>query len=294
MRSILFAVITLDMRKIKNRRDGRGNQMIQYQQGRACALKALMGMGFLLWSANSLAQSGNGTTLKVTNDTANPVPVMVTLGIGNFGITNINQLPWHIKSQPAGSATQGLFLLPAHGSVSFNSGSKSFSGNIAFGPTFTARGQGNSAPNACYPNATNLAEFTINQPGETVDISRVNGANAKMAINFDGAPAWNDGAGGNAKVVRIADILPITRWTSPEGVYGWQATDCVDVKLPVPNGPPSNLAPAPVNAPGSPQLQAKAQCNIQRPGNVPTSGTVQIVYSGWDADAVPRCMIADK
>lgn len=267
--------------------------MKHYQRKRVRALAAFVGVGCLLWSASSLAQNGNGTTLEVTNSTSSPVPVMVTLGVGQFGITNINQLPWHLTARPRGSATQGIFLLPARSSVSFNSGSKSFSGNIAFGPTFTARGQGNAGQNACYPNATNLAEFTINQPGETVDISRVNGANAKMTINFNGGSAWNDGAGGNAKVVRIADVLPIAQWTSPQGVYGWQATDCVDVKLPVPNGPPSNLAPAPVNAPGRPQLQAKAQCNIQRPGNVPTGGTVQVVFSGWDADAVPRCMIAD-
>jgi hypothetical protein len=219
---------------------------------------------------------------------------MVTLGVGNFGITNINQLPWKIRPQPAGSATQGIFLLPGSSSVSFNSSSNSFSGNIAFGPTFTARGQGNSGPDVCYPNATNLAEFTLNQPGETVDISRVNGANAKIAINFNGGSSWNDGAGKNAKVNHIADILPITSWTSPAGVYGWQATDCIDVVLPVPNGPPSNLAPAPVNAPVAPQLQAKKQCNIQRSGSTPTGGTVQIVFNGWDADAVPRCMITDK
>jgi len=266
--------------------------MTRNSYSRAPALAALLCAGVFSWSASVSAQGANGTAVKVTNDATYSVPVMVTLGIGGFGITNINQLPWHIKPEPAGSATQGIFMLPAHHTVSFNSGSKSFSGNIAFGPTFTARGQGNAGPDVCYPDSTNLAEFTLNQPGETVDISRVNGANAKIAIHFEGGSSWNDGEGGNNKVTQIADDQPITTWTSPVGVYGWQATDCVDVKLPVPNGPPSNLAPAPVNAPSGPQLQVKKQCNIQRGGTSSTGGTVQIVFKGWDADAVPRCMRA--
>jgi hypothetical protein len=248
----------------------------------------LCGLGFA--GSVGAADQASGTTLEITNDTAYPVPVMVTLGIGGFGVTNIKQIPWKIKPQPAGSPSQGIFLLPGHKSVRFNSGKKSFSGNIAFGPTFTARGEGNAAKDACYPNATNLAEFTLNQQGETVDLSRVNGVNAKIAVNFKEGPNWNDGAGGNTNVTQIADEQQISSWSSPAGVYGWQATNCVNVVLPVPNGPPSNLAPAPVNAPNAPQLQTAAQCNIQRSSG-PTGGTVQIVYKGWDSDAIPKCMI---
>lgn len=254
------------------------------------AVAALLCAGLLLWSAGASAQSGTGTTLEVTNNTSSPVPVLVTLGVG-FGISNVNQLPWNITPQPAGSATQGIFTLAANSSVSFNSGTQSFSGNIAFGPTFTARGCGNPAPNACYPNSTDLAEFTLNTPGETVDISGVNGTNALITINFSGQSQspWNDGSwpGANPNVTQIAASQPISNWTSPPGVYGWQATNCVNVVLPVPNGPPSNLCPAPVNAPGAPQLQANAQCNIQRAGNAPTGGTVQVVFNGWAANSAP-------
>jgi hypothetical protein len=144
--------------------------MIRHRRDGAPLGAALLCSMLFFCSISAFAQAGPGTTVTVTNETPNPVPVMVTLGIGHFGITNINQLPWHIRPEPAGSTTQGIFLLPGNSSVSFNSGSKSFSGNIAFGPTFTARGQGNAGRNACYPNATNLAEFTLNQPGETVDM----------------------------------------------------------------------------------------------------------------------------
>ena len=122
---------------------------------------ALLGAWLGFAAIDAAAQSG--TTLQIANSTSNAVPVMVTLGAGG-GINNVNQLPWGVT--PVGSALQGTFTLKANSSVSFNSGSKSFSGNIAFGSTFTSRGCGSTASNACYPNSTTLAEFTLNQPGK--------------------------------------------------------------------------------------------------------------------------------
>ena len=123
---------------------------------RAALLGACLGLGAFDASAQS------GTTLAIANSTGTDVPVMVTLGAG-YGINNVSQLPWGIT--PVGSALQGIFTLKANMSVSFNSGAKSFSGNIAFGPTFTNRGCGSTASNACYPNSTTLAEFTLTCPG---------------------------------------------------------------------------------------------------------------------------------
>ncbi|HTB40219.1 MAG TPA: hypothetical protein VK777_24220 [Reyranella sp.] len=241
-----------------------------------------------LWAGSAMAQSG--TTLQITNSTSGSVPVQITLG-SSFGINNISQLPssWNVTASPAGSATQGLFTLAGNSSVSFSSGTNSFSGNIAFGPTFNGRGCGNSAANACYPNATTLAEFTLNMPGETVDISGVNGTNAIIAINLSGQTSgnqWNDGSfkGANTNITKIAN-QPITSWSPVPGVYGWQGTNCTTVVLPVPNGPPSNLCAAPVSAPSAPQLQPNPQCNIQRSG--PTGGTVQIVFTGWAPNSTP-------
>ncbi len=230
---------------------------------------ALFGAWLGLWAGSAMAQSG--TTLQITNSTSGSVPVQITLG-SSFGINNISQLPssWNVTASPAGSATQGLFTLAGNSSVSFSSGTNSFSGNIAFGPTFNGRGCGNSAANACYPNATTLAEFTLNMPGETVDISGVNGTNAIIAINLSGQTSgnqWNDGSfkGANTNITKIAN-QPITSWSPVPGVYGWQGTNCTTVVLPVPNGPPSNLCAAPVSAPSAPQLQPNPQCNIQRSG----------------------------
>ncbi len=239
------------------------------------------------------AGGGSGTTLKITNGTANAVPVMVTLGSG-YDINNINQLPWGVIQDPVGIQNlQGIFILAGNSSVSYNSSPSSFSGNVGFGPTSWGRGCGNSAAGACYPNSVNLAEFTLNYPSgqETVDISDVNGANASITINFTSSNQWTDNSGNN-NVTNIPSVLPLSAFAQQSGVYGWQATNCINVVLPVPNGPPSNICAAPVNAPGAAQLQTNAQCNIQRAVGV-SGGTVEVVFGGFtDQPSAPQagCM----
>jgi hypothetical protein len=239
--------------------------------------------------------TGNGTTLQITNGTSNTVPVQITLGTG-YGISNINQLPssWGVVQDPVGiQGLQGIFILAGNSSVSYNSSPSSFSGNIGFGPTSWGRGCGNSAAGACYPNSVNLAEFTLNYPSgqETVDISDVNGANASITINFTSSNQWTDNSGNN-NVTNIPSVLPLSAFAQQSGVYGWQGTNCINVVLPVPNGPPSNICAAPVNAPGAAQLQTNAQCNIQRAVGV-SGGTVEIVFGGFtDQPSAPQpgCM----
>jgi hypothetical protein len=261
-----------------------------------CAL-ALAGI-----ATTAVAQS-TGTTLKVTNGTSTPVPVQITLGNSSnpatqYGIQNINQLPrsWRpLFPDPSAPTTQAIFILAGNSSVSFNSGSLSFAGNIAFGPTFTGRGCGSSSsvPNPCYPNSITLGEFALNlgaSGSETVDISGVNGTNALITINFTGQNSgnqWNNGSftGANPNVTRIAN-QSISNWNSPSGVYGWQATNCINVVPPVPN--PMASCPAPVQAPASAQLQTNAQCNIQRGQGVPTGGTVEIVFNGYAEGSGPQ------
>jgi hypothetical protein len=249
---------------------------------------------------DSITSQASGTTLQITNSTADPVPVQITLGSG-YGISNISQLPssWGVIQDPVGiQGLQGIFILAGNSSVSFNSGASSFSGNVGFGPTAFNRGCGNAAAGACYPNSVNLAEFTLNMAGETVDISDVNGANAAITINFTGQTSnnqWNDGTfnGANPDVTTVNIQPPLSTFANQVGVFGWQATNCINVVFPVPNGPPSNICPAPVNNPGAPQLQTNAQCNIQRGGSAPTGGTVQIVFGGFtDTPSAPQsgCM----
>jgi hypothetical protein len=228
-----------------------------------------------------------GTTLEVTNNSSAAIPVMITLGAG-YGISNVNQLPASWNVTPYGTTvTKGSFTLPANGSVSFNSGTQSFSGNISFGPTFNNTGCGNAAANACYPNATVLAEFTLNMTGETVDISGVNGTNAALTINFKGQTSsnqWGDGQGNN-NVTSIANAA-IGSWKPVPGVYGWQGTTCTGNYNP-PN--PTGNCPAPVNRPTSSQLQTLNQCNIQRIGTAPTGGTVQVVFNSWTTPPPNNC-----
>lgn len=257
------------------------------------------GNGTTLALSDDITKRPIGTTLKITNKTSDPVPVQITLGnsgnpASNYGISNIGQLPqsWNITPYPPGSTTQGIFSLGGGSSVAFNSGTNSFSGNVAFGPTFDSRGCGNNTAGACYPNSVNLAEFTLNIAGgtETVDISDVNGVNANITINFTGQKTgnqWNDGSfsGANTDVTSIAN-LPITSWTSPPGVFGWQATNCINVTGTPPNPLPN--CPAPVNTPSAAQLQTNVQCNIQRTQDAPTGGTVQIAFNGYTANSAPQ------
>ncbi len=265
---------------------------------RASAEKLAQALGGTAGSKATARASGAGTTLQITNGTSNAVPVMITLGAG-YGINNIGQLPssWGVIQDPVGiPGLQGIFILAGNSSVSFNSGTSSFSGNVGFGPTAYNRGCGNSAAGACYPNSVNLAEFTLNIAGgtETVDISDVNGANAAITINFTGQTSnnqWNDGTfnGANSNVTTINIQPPLSNFANQIGVFGWQATNCINVVLPVPNGPPSNICAAPVNAPGAAQLQTNAQCNIQRTQGVLTGGTVGIVFGGFtDTSSAPQ------
>jgi len=263
----------------------------------ACAL-ALAGI-----ANTAAAAQAAGTTLKVTNATSRPVPVQITLGSSNnpstqYGIHSIRQLPanWGpLYPEPSAPTTQAIFILAANTSVSFNSGALSFAGNIAFGPTFTGRGCGSSGsvPNPCYPDSISLGEFALNlgtNGSETVDISGVNGTNALITLKFSGqttANPWNSGtfSGANPNVMSVSN-QSITQWNSPAGVYGWQATNCINVVPPVPN--PMANCPAPMHAPASAQLQANAQCNIQRGQGVPSGGTVEVVFNGYANGSGPQ------
>jgi hypothetical protein len=229
---------------------------------------------------------GTGTNLVVKNNTDSPVPVLITLGAG-YGINSVTQLPasWHITPHPDGTNLKGSFTLPANSSVAFNSGANSFSGNVAFGPTFAAMGCGGSA---CYPNATNLAEFTLNYPGETVDISCVNGVNAFISYQLSGGATWTDNVS-PAAVSSFANKAMGQNANIP-GVYGWQATTCTGNPNP-PN--PTADCPAPNDAPGASELSSAESCNVQRKGDAPFGGTVTIIFNGWTPNSEPPANCAE-
>ncbi len=237
----------------------------------ACSTERVPGVNRLL---------GIGTNLRIRNTTGAPVPVLITLG-GGYGINNVSQLPasWNVAPYPDGTGLKGTCTLGANATISFNSGNRSFSGNIAFGPTFAAMGCGGSQ---CYPNATNLAEFTLNLRGETVDISNVNGTNAFIEFQLEGGPPWTD----NVSPAAVASFAnkDIGQNANIPGVYGWQATTCTGNANP-PN--PVSGCPAPNNGPGTAELSSSHSCNVQRAGNANFGGDVTINFNGWTPNSQP-------
>ncbi len=219
---------------------------------------------------------GSGTNLVILNNTGQTIPVLLTLGSG-YGISDVSQLPasWGIS----GSGLKGQFTLGPNQSVSFNSGDATFSGNIAFGPTFTSQGCGQTP---CYPNATNLAEWTLNHPGETVDISGVNGTNAYIQYQLQGGAKWTDNVTSGA-ITSFANA-PIGQYVDTPGVYGWQATTCTGNANP-PN--PVGGCAAPINAPNHSELASVQLCNVQRTGDAAFGGTVRILFNGWTPNSEP-------
>lgn len=263
------------------------------------------GAAFADAAASSVAPASDatqGTSLVVTNDSNATVRVMITLGANN-GISSVSQLPqsWNVSPGPGSppSPLLGSFYLKPHQSTApFNSGSKTFSGNISFGPSWTATGCGgkmipNTKLKSCYPNATSLGEFSLNMGSggmETVDISGVNGTNAKISMKLTGKSQWNDGAGNHPNVTTIANVA-LPGFKKSSGVYGWAATNCTTSQNPPTNPPNPNMTncPAPVDAPKShkPQLQKLAQCNVQRATGAQTGGTVTITFHGYTRGSTP-------
>lgn len=177
----------------------------------------------------------------------------------------------------------------------------SFSGNVFFTRSVNGTTTGNNGCGGAgteYPNATNLAEFSVNFSAngatgaqcpnpDTTDISAVNGVNATIHMAMSGA-GWPTASAENGALGQNG---------STAGVFGWAATNCTNTAG-YPN--PSKLCKAPVNAPRAEngscdpasalitgpdgmqycgQLNAANTCNNQRPNNV-TGGTVAITYKG--------------
>lgn len=227
--------------------------------------------------AFGLDATSASTVFAVRNATASAVTVRLTLGPNAVGtwITNVNQFPadWGVS----GSGLVGQFNLPAQTTRSFTlPAGTGLSGNVYFGGGTGNPGCGGQPG---FPNAANLAEFTLGVPGngyngqESVDISNVNGTNSYMALALAGSNPWNAGAG--YPNVTSASNANIGSNANRVGVFGWQATNCTSSVNP-PN--PTASCPAPVNAPSGPELSSQPNCTLQRPTN---GGVVTIVFNGF-------------
>ncbi|MFZ2445270.1 MAG: hypothetical protein WAW37_02840 [Syntrophobacteraceae bacterium] len=238
------------------------------------------------------------------------------------------------KPQNAGITTQGYYRLAAGETITYkpstfactNSAGKC-SPAVTFNFFFTSSRYNGSPDNGCgsglntrFPNATNLAEASVNfgindyknarnattglcANADATDISIVNGVNSMIELDITevkGAAqsntwpfyqAENEFLGGNANRV---------------GVFGWAATNCTNsdgypnpsaacaapVAAPqAKNGvchTPGGVAYDPITDPNNPTIQYCAEisdvshnyCNIQRTGNV-SGGTIAITFKGF-------------
>lgn len=185
--------------------------------------------------------------------------------------------------------------------------------NFFFTPTNVGFADNNGCSNPTFPNATNLAEASINfgvngsvgaacANADDTDISAVNGVNALIKVSTQNAKGQPQ-AGWPAATSLAQNGLLGSNANKP-GVFGWAATNCngsqanagypnpssscaAPQKAPVADGKtascktPGGTAYAPIGLPGGTQYcderSDAGTCNNQRQGYV-TGGNVQITY----------------
>lgn len=223
--------------------------------------------------------------------------------------------------QAPGITTKGYYKLAPKETITyqpqtFPCGASTCSPAMTFNFFFTPSPYNGSPNNGCggsptFPNATNLAEASINfgingsqgtacANADAADISVVNGLNAQLSLQMTGS-SWPISSASNAKFGKNANR---------QGVYGWAATTCVNnagypnpsatcaVPKDAPKAPSSGQCTTPGGTTYAPIVDPKTgakycdersdastafpqgQCLSRRPGNV-TGGQVAITFSGF-------------
>lgn len=289
-------------------------------------------------AVNYHLQSGQApTTLTVTNATNNQIYVNLVLGqppatapanCNDLGtqVTSISDPNLKFNSSltnktvafsgPPGVTTKGAYLMDAGETITYvpqtfpcfggQSCTPAITANFFFTEGFNGTTTGNNGcggANSSYPNATNLAEMSLNfsangavgstcPNADDTDISAVNGVNATLAIDT------TDAGAGQAWPVATsnAENKALGQNTNSPGVFGWAATNCTNPEG-FPN--PSASCAAPVDAPlavngacnppntligfNGKQYCAETSgsgiCNNQRAA-FNTGGTVKVTYKG--------------
>lgn len=284
---------------------------------------------------NSLKAGASPTGVSVTNTSSSPVyanlvlgqpPASPPAGCSNLGtqIVSLSDARLAFTSSVAGKTVtftpvtgvtdKGSYALAAGETITytpqtFACGSATCSAAVTFNFFFTPQNVGFSDNNGCgnttFPNATNLAEASINfgvngsagascANADDTDISAVNGVNAILKVVTSGtgwpaatSTAQNDVLGKNA---------------DKPGVFGWAATNCngsqanagypnpsaacaAPAKAPLATGDtcltPKGTSYAPIVGPdGTKYCDERSDagtCNNQRDAYV-TGGTIQITY----------------
>jgi hypothetical protein len=293
------------------------------------------------WADNTLPKGAKPTAVTITNSSSTPVFANIVLGqppasppngCSNLGSQIVsltdNKLAFtssvrgkYVKFTPVSGVTdKGSYAMDAGETITYvprtypcgksrrSTCSAAVTFNYFFTPTDTGFSNNNGCSNSTFPDATNLAEVSINfgingssgascANADDTDISAVNGVNAilKVITNGTGWPtatstAQNDVLGKNAN-------LP--------GVFGWAATNCAGSSANSGYPNPSSSCAAPKNAPRAPagknptcktpnglsyspivgpdggmycdERSDAGTCNNQRSGYT-TGGTVEITY----------------
>jgi hypothetical protein len=294
------------------------------------------------------AASVTPTNVTVTNSTTADVYANLVLGqppttnppdCSSLGqqITAVNDSRLAFTSSVAGKTvaftpwttsetTNGYYKMDAgevitYNPTTFTCGSSTCSPAVTFNFFFTGGEYHGNPNNGCggstmFPNATNLAEASINfgingssgtgcANADATDISCVNGINSSLALSLSGE-SWP---------FQTASNLFFGKNANRPGVYGWAATNCTnDAGYPNPKSDcappkdapraalaprgtqcttPGGLAYPPITDPNT-KIQYCAEisdptatapqglCVSQRPANV-TGGTVAITFNGFRA-----------
>jgi hypothetical protein len=208
-------------------------------------------------------QQGGRTELKLTNATGEPILVYVTLGVPPNCVNNVHMLPFVTKFN---NDLQGSFTLGANQSVSYTPpGNLGMNGNFSFG----------APPNNCpppeFPKGITLAEFITNNgfqgPGaqETLDISCVDGCNAKVRFSCSGGGSWN--AGPNRPNISHWENAGLYENIGRVGVFPYGCDNCNE----------SKNAPSCTHAKG---CQPEHMCNVQRDAESKSGGTITVTFLG--------------
>jgi hypothetical protein len=211
------------------------------------------------------------TTLKITNRSGADVKVYLTLGAVAGCVQDVSAIP--LVTNPV-NRLQGWFSLSNGATQAYTPPQpQGISGNFAFGSPPL------NCPTAEYRNGINLAEFMLNNsfqgPGaqETIDISCVAGANARIRFEMTGAGTWNAGP----SQPRVADFAnkPLGQNTGLVGVYPCGCDNCTSR-----NNPPQPSCPKSPAPPAYEECQAEPICNVQRDA-AGSGGSVEVIFDGF-------------
>jgi hypothetical protein len=211
------------------------------------------------------------TTLKITNGSGSDVKVYLTLGATPGCVQDVQAISFVTNRV---NPLQGWFELANGASQTYVSPSgQGINGNFTFGTPPL------NCPTTEYRNATNLAEFILNNgfqgpyAQETIEISCVAGVNALISFAMTGGGDWNAGSS-HPNVTRFANKA-LGGNTGLVGVYPCGCDNCTSR-----NDPPQPKCPGSPPTPAYEDCQKEAICNVQRPaGN--SGGMVEIVFGGF-------------